>query len=115
MDAEYELHLTRSKKFASSITALKFHHDVKELPDWMKYLQNLEILDLRACTIEEFPEWTSTFTALRSIDLSGCKKLKKISRSIMNLTNLFDLNVNQCSELQSIPSGGVVPCITFPD
>lgn len=72
-----------------------------DIPDKIKNLQNLRVLDLNNCEIEYVPESIGDLVNLEKLNL-GCNVISYLPESIGNLVNLKELNVYQ-NKLEYIP------------
>ncbi|AEE30789.1 transmembrane receptors / ATP binding protein [Arabidopsis thaliana] len=75
---------------------------IKNLPESINRLQNLEILSLRGCKIQELPLCIGTLKSLEKLYLDDTA-LKNLPSSIGDLKNLQDLHLVRCTSLSKIP------------
>ncbi|XP_028757938.1 TMV resistance protein N-like [Neltuma alba] len=80
-------------------------HKGLTLPPSMFNLKSLTQLDLSYCGFDDgsIPDDLGGLSSLRRLDLSGNKFKNLPAGCISNLLNLDTLNINSCSELQSLP------------
>jgi internalin A len=73
---------------------------LKHMPDGLRALPEIELLDLRENVIEELPTWVGELSALKGLNLSG-NKLRTLPDEIGSLKNLrlLWLYKNQLEEL----------------
>ncbi|KAB2596584.1 protein suppressor of npr1-1 [Pyrus ussuriensis x Pyrus communis] len=77
--------------------------ELKSLPSSI-HMKSLEGLDISGCSsLEIFPEIPEVMEKLSWLNLSG-SKIKELPSSINNLTGLNHLVLEDCKELQSLPS-----------
>jgi internalin A len=71
-----------------------------EVPDWVRELASLTVLDLNGNQLTQLPDWLGDLTNLTGLDL-GNNKLTQLPDRLGNLTNLIYLylNGNQLTEL----------------
>ncbi|XP_068329118.1 disease resistance protein RPV1-like [Pyrus communis] len=82
---------------------LKDCKELKSLPSSI-HMKSLRRLDLSGCSsLEMFPEIREVMEKLSWLNLSG-SKIKELPSSINNLTGLNHLVLEDCKELQSLPS-----------
>ncbi|TQD93885.1 hypothetical protein C1H46_020499 [Malus baccata] len=102
---------SKIKELPSSInnlTGLRFLNledckELKSLPSVI-HMRSLKTLNLSGCSsLEMFPEILEVMEGLEGLDLSG-SKIKELSSSINNLTELRYLRLKDCKELKSLPS-----------
>lgn len=76
-------------------------NELKQVPEWIKDLKQLESLCLYANKITELPEWISELSALKKLELTS-NSIKKLPESIGLLKNL---NIFNClgNQLSSLP------------
>ncbi|KAJ9676256.1 hypothetical protein PVL29_024991 [Vitis rotundifolia] len=79
------------------------HTAIKELPNSIGCLQDLEILDLSGCSnLERLPEIQKDMGNLLDLSLDGTA-IKGLPCSIGHLTGLDELNLENCRNLRSLP------------
>ncbi|XP_048439710.1 disease resistance protein RPV1-like [Pyrus x bretschneideri] len=85
---------------------------IKELPSSISNLTGLVVLNIKGCRkLENLPSSISHKKSLQCLDVFGCSKRvkfpkipKELLASVLNLTNLVTLRLNDCKELESLPS-----------
>ncbi|RXH68969.1 hypothetical protein DVH24_031302 [Malus domestica] len=85
---------------------------IKELPASILNLTSLVILMLNDCReLESLPSSIFHMKSIKYLYVSGCSKLEKfpeiseeLPASILNLTSLVTLKLNDCRELESLPN-----------
>jgi hypothetical protein len=76
-------------------------NELTELPDSISSLTNLQSLDLLNNRLTELPDWISSLINLQSLDLWG-NKLTDLPDWIGSLTNLQSLDIS-CNKLTELP------------
>ena len=77
------------------------HLNLKKLPDCIRKLNNLEILNLAGNQLDEIPTWIGKLTALKKLNIVN-NKIKRLPESIGNLTSLEILELSQ-NEIERLP------------
>ncbi|XP_031104028.1 TMV resistance protein N-like isoform X9 [Ipomoea triloba] len=77
---------------------------LEKLPNINKEMKSITYLDLdNCCSLLETPNF-AMMPNLKCLDLSKCKKLKEIHPSFGNLTELEELYIDGCSNLEKLPT-----------
>ncbi|XVF81815.1 hypothetical protein PTKIN_Ptkin15bG0186300 [Pterospermum kingtungense] len=87
---ELPLHLKRLKLCNNAI---------EEVPESIKFLDQLEHFDLRGSFIQTLPDTIAELNSLRELDLSGCQSLRSLP---VLPQRLIELNVSDCPSLQNV-------------
>lgn len=81
-----------------------YFQKLKELPEELRALTELESLDLNTCLeLEQLPEWVPQWlTQLRTLDLRSCRSLRFVPAGLSHLQRLTKLELSECG-LQLLP------------
>ncbi|XP_030965651.1 TMV resistance protein N-like isoform X1 [Quercus lobata] len=76
---------------------------IKNLPENLRIIKGLEILDLSKADIEELPSSIERLTDLTSLTLRYCKNLVSLPNTICNLKLLKSLDLFGCLKFRNLP------------
>jgi leucine-rich repeat protein SHOC2 len=79
--------------------------NLKELPQSIKSVSSLSILDLSYCKfIESLPIIIGDLKHLTKLLLGGCTNLKELPQSIGSIFLLSILDLSNCKSIESLPT-----------
>ena len=70
-------------------------HEIRDLPESISQLEQLQVLDLSKCSLSAFPDAACKVTSLVSLDLH-LNDIKTLPDSVKNLVNLHRLDLRHC-------------------
>ncbi|KAL4597643.1 hypothetical protein ACB092_11G003300 [Castanea dentata] len=102
------------KKIPKLVANPKFVHElfvdrtaivdlIKNLPETLRIIKGLEILDLSKVYIEELPSSIERLTGLTSLTLRYCENLVSLPNTICNLKLLKSLDLFGCLKFRNLP------------
>ncbi|KAH7677290.1 P-loop containing nucleoside triphosphate hydrolase protein [Dioscorea alata] len=90
------------------LRALKLHHFAnvdKLLSTSIEFFHHLRYLSLSGTDIRELPESICMLVNLQTLNLNRCYDLTKLPMSMVYMNSLRHLHLNDCPELKIMPSG----------
>jgi len=95
--------LTASPEIIQHLSCIKSltlkHNDQAELPSWLVELTSLQKLILYDRSMTSLPQWLGELTTLKSFEIYNSDRIRSLPDSIMKLTNLEYLRIDNCAAL----------------
>ena len=72
------------------------NENIRNLPDTLENLTNLETLNMQHCGLTEFPQVLCKLKSLKTLDIRWNENIRNLPDTLENLTNLEKLNMSEC-------------------
>ena len=75
---------------------IRRNENIRNLPNTLETLTNLETLNMESCGLTEFPQVLCKLKSLKTLNIGCNENIRNLPNTLENLTNLETLNMEHC-------------------